>query len=117
LILLRFEFANEFRPRKPNEGPPAEAPTRALTLIRCEPSAAFRPREVTPNRGNNVASARRKKSAWFLQLGPKTAFRTGRIEAQPQNATAFWRRRSTTGPNRQSRKANLTQRRFVICVG
>jgi hypothetical protein len=54
LIPLRFEFANEFGPASPSKGHLVNAPT----VIRRwpPPSAAFRPRGVTPNRGNNVAS-------------------------------------------------------------
>ena len=64
LIPLRFEFANEFRPRRPSERPPAVASTEALIRpIAARRSAAFRPRGVTPNRGNNVAGLRRASSA------------------------------------------------------
>ena len=64
LIPLRFEFANEFRPASRTTDRFAVAPTRvSIRQTAAPPSAAFRPREVTPNRGNKVASPLRRTPA------------------------------------------------------
>lgn len=59
LIPLRFEFANEFRLPPAERGTSRRSATRApIRWTAVPPSAAFRPRGVTPKRGNNVASPR-----------------------------------------------------------
>jgi hypothetical protein len=59
LILLRFEFANEFRPRKANQRPPAASDTRRPRVAVTRPSSRrISARGLTPNRGDNVASPR-----------------------------------------------------------
>ena len=59
MIPLRFEFANEFRLPPAERGTSRRRATRApIRWTAVPPSAAFRPRGVTPKRGNNVASPR-----------------------------------------------------------
>ena len=68
LILLRFEFANEFRPPSSRRGPLAHPRALAMVYIETRRPAAFRPRRVTPNRGDNVASPRRTRQT---QIKPR----------------------------------------------
>ena len=55
LIPLRFEFANEFRPREPRSAPADARRWRWPGSSNVRRPAAFRSRGVTPNRGENVA--------------------------------------------------------------
>ena len=80
LIPLRFEFANEFRLPPAERGTSRRRATRApIRWTAVPPSAAFRPRGVTPKRGNNVASPRGADNHPILR-------RTGRGESQRQPA-------------------------------
>ena len=70
------------------------APSRRDSLDSRPPSAAFRPRGVTPNRGKNVASPRADNRPFLRRLD-------GESQRQP---SAFPRRRSES----QSRRASTT---------
>jgi len=90
-----------------------------MNAVRRPPSAAFRPRGVTPNRGNNVASPRRRKPAQCCaKKWARSAHfgRTGQIAAR--NAAAFFATPKIVNcvSNRQSRKESQALRRFVIRV-
>jgi hypothetical protein len=63
LIPLRFEFANEFRPESRTTDRPPLPYEGIDSPDGRPPSAAFRPRGVTPKRGNNVASPLRRTPA------------------------------------------------------
>ena len=112
LIPLRFEFANEFRSRRPNDGPFAVAPTRVpIRRTAAPPSAAFRPRGVTPNRGNNVASPLRRTRAPYPceELATESRRLAGahcerRGPNRSRNAIAFGER-----PNRRALSTQITK--------
>ena len=62
LIPLRFEFANEFRPRKASERRPPMRPRRARRDPRTLSSRRISAQGLTPNRGDNVASPGRRQT-------------------------------------------------------
>ena len=59
LTLLRFEFANEFRPSRAEVDPARRCGFGLVMIRRRRRPPASHAREVTPNRGENVASPRR----------------------------------------------------------
>jgi hypothetical protein len=121
LIPLRFEFDNEFHSRNPNEEPLSRPMREPIRWTAVPPSAAFRPRGVTPKRGNNVASPLRRTPATYPA---KTwTYESHRLARAPFNTRFQMRSRvrprlrsasTDYGASKQS-KANRRLRAPAIC--
>ena len=90
-----------------------------MNAVRRPPSAAFRPRGVTPNRGNNVASPWRRKPApcCAKKWAGSVPFRADASNRSPKCGRVFRNAKIVNCvSNRQSRKETQALRRFVIRV-